>query len=243
MKYPTVSKSKAKELALAHLEADSIGLDDDISWEGDGPELDVDPLVALEDELRLDWGAFENGPKSTDRDLFEGKAAVRLHQVVSTLELSVTDLDDPGFWRYLTLAHFWWLVRWREPKAFASGDWARIRPYVDATNPTECVVLRMYLRGQITRPDYDLAAKIEKGTDFWRSHVLRVRTGSARELARGFAAEQGDRRMPTDELRAYARRLNRVWTNVVLHTYDADEAQALLSELRSIPPAPSSDGD
>ena len=37
--------------------------------------------------------------------------------------------------------------------------------------------------------------------------------------------------MQTDELRSYAKFLNRMWTNVVLNVYDEQEANTLLEAL------------
>ena len=82
--------------------------------------------------------------------------------------------------------------------------------------------------------DVSLTAGLQHGSDFWRSHVLRVRTGTAPELTRALVEMQkdDDRRLATDPLRAYARRLNRVWTNVNLNLLDKDQASALIEELR-----------
>lgn len=232
MKYPSISRSKAQELATAHLGAPSIQLDDDIIWEGDGPEMDLGPIAELAASLHDSWTQLCEEETSPDRDLFEGHVGAQLHKVLTDAGLPWSALDDPGLWRYLTLAHLWWFVKWRQERTFASEDWGKYRKYVDGTNPTECVVLRAFLRGQLTEPTYELATAIHDGTDFWRSHVIRVRTGSSPTLARAFAAEQRDHRMATSELRPFARRLNRVWTNVILHTYEDMEAASLITELR-----------
>jgi hypothetical protein len=41
-----------------------------------------------------------------------------------------------------------------------------------------------------------------------------------------------DRHLATDDMRAYARRLNRIWTNVDLNLLNEDEAKRLIDELR-----------
>jgi len=91
----------------------------------------------------------------------------------------------------------------------------------------------MFLRGQISwdGTDYSLAWAIPKGSDFWRSHILRVKTGSAPTVARAFANRQVVSRLETDSLRELASRLNRTWSNVVLHLYSEAEATKLLDEL------------
>ncbi len=78
----------------------------------------------------------------------------------------------------------------------------------------------------------ELAGAIPKGTDFWRSHVLRVRTGTAPPVTRALVRSHREERLPTDDLRDLARRLNRTWTNVTLHGYGDDESDLLIAELR-----------
>jgi hypothetical protein len=97
------------------------------------------------------------------------------------------------------------------------------------------VILRTFLRGQIAleHGQYDLAWAIPKGTDFWRSHIIRVRTGAVPAVSRAFVREQLADRMPSGPLRAYARRLNRLRTNVVLEVFDDDDAESLCRELRT----------
>lgn len=235
MRYPTLSRSEANELTLRRFIGEEPDVDALVMWEGDGMRIDTERLSDLAEELRDDLVLFEASPEAADRDLFEDRSSPRLHEVLSTLDPEV--LDHPGFWRYLTQHDFWWLVEWREARAVSSKDLAKVGVYVDATRPTECVLMRMFLRGQILEEfgEYPLAGTVPRGTDFWRSHILRVRTGTAPELARAFVKSHGSERMPVDELRPYARRLNRLWTNVVLNVYDPDEADAVIQELRDQP--------
>jgi hypothetical protein len=53
-------------------------------------------------------------------------------------------------------------------------------------------------------------------------------------VTKAFAELQSDddTRMKTDVLRAYARKLNRTWTNVNLMLLDDAEAKSLIKELR-----------
>jgi hypothetical protein len=64
--------------------------------------------------------------------------------------------------------------------------------------------------------------------------VLRVRTGTAPEITRALVEMQkdDDRHLATDAMRAYARKLNRIWSNVDLNLLNEDEAQRLIDELR-----------
>lgn len=103
--------------------------------------------------------------------------------------------------------------------------------YVDGGR--ECVPFRMYLRGQAIRSgdDYSLAGAIPKSTDFWRSHIVRVKTGTAPPLARAFAQLQAEERMVSDDVRPFAKKVNRLWTNIVFNVWDEPESDALLRQL------------
>lgn len=232
MRYPTLSKSRTHELAPRFLSSGPESVEADVIWEGEGDGYDDEAVGQLSSRLESALEAFETSDEASDRDLFEGRLARDLFAQLSGLP--VQTLDDPGFWRYLALAHFWWFITWRESGAFASGEPGKYLKYVDATNVSECVLTRAFLRARIAHVagDVDLAAAVPNATDFWRSHVIRVRSGSAPAVVGAFAREQRDHRMATNELRSYARRLNRVWTNVVLHTYDDEEAARLVEELR-----------
>ena len=170
----------------------------------------------------------------TDKDRFEGRSAPRLYSALSAFPTDV--LDDPRFWAYLSVAYFWDFIAWREEGAFSRGNYLK---YLNAESPTESVLPRMFLRAAaVGGPEYgDLAGAIPQGTDFWRSHVTRVRTGTAPVVARALVVSHRDDRLATDDLRALARELNRSWTNVVLYLHDEDEAAGLIGELRQGLPA------
>jgi hypothetical protein len=232
VRYPTISRQALLELAPVKLSQGSCSHDAATVWKGKGEDLDLDLLVAMASQLEEAHASFLEGPEASDRDLFEGRAAAIVHSALSDLPLLV--LDDPGFWRYLALVHTWDYTVWRESKTFES-EYAKYRKYIDGVQPSECVILRTYLRGQIALEDgeYELAWAIPKGTDFWRSHIIRVRTGTTPAVARAFVREQLSDRMTSGPLRAYARRLNRLRTNVVLEIYDDDDAEKFCAHLRT----------
>ena len=232
MRYKSLSESLCRELAkdlLASRQPSIHGAD-----QGTGDDV-------------VDWGEIRAAAEwmkqqtetagSKDRDRTEGRLAIRLHQALSHVDPSV--LDDAGFWRYLALRHFWDVIQWREPKAFKGLDSSeKAIKYVDAIKPTESVLTRMYLRAvaigmnEAEPGDEDqLAYALSTATDFWRSHVIRVRTGTAPPLVRAFVRRQERDRMSTEPLREFAKAINRTWTNVELNEYDETEAARLLEEL------------
>jgi hypothetical protein len=227
-----MSVRAAQQVAPKLLAGQRVDLSEFTRWVGRGEELDLDAVEKCVATVKAERESFSKSRQNRDLDRFEGRAARLLHQSLGRLPGEAA--DDPGLWRYLTLQHFWELVVWRERSAFDTGDYGKYRQYIDGTNPSECVLTRMFLRARIVedQADYEVANAVPFGADLWRSHILRVRTGTAPVIARALIRSHSANRMSTDELRDLARRLNRLWTNVVLHTYDDDEADALITELR-----------
>lgn len=75
------------------------------------------------------------------------------------------------------------------------------------------------------------ASRLRRSTDFWRSHIFRVRSGSAPALVRAMVEFQHENSLKTRELREFAKRINRTWSNVLLNLYTQDEAAELLRKL------------
>ena len=224
MRYPTITLSNCRELAEKMVEGLAPSVDVVVDWVGEGSEVDLRPVA------EVGRGVAREATEWTDpdRDRFEGKVSEGLYLTLSVLPTEV--LDDRGFWRYLALRHFWDFIAWREESPFARRNHLK---YLDGESSTESVLTRMYLRASAIRQEdrMFLAGGLPHSTDFWRSHILRVRTGSAPSLARAFVSKQLDGRLMTDPIRDVARCLNRVWTNVVLYMYDDSEASTLVDEL------------
>lgn len=233
MSHPVVSLDALDRVGPPLLDGLDVDVNTVVKWVGTPPELDLSAFESLVPILRAELEVFSTSNKASDKDLFEGQASVKLYGALADVPLDV--LDDPGFWRYVSLKHLWWLARWREEATFVKGDWEKVRAYVDGKRYSECVALRMFIRGRLVSEagDPSLATDIPGATDLWRSHIMRVRTSYSPRLVAGLLRQQRDARLTTDELRGFARRLNRMASNVVLHTYDATEVESLLEELRS----------
>lgn len=231
MRYPTITPGRTSELAIefiesGHRDPSAEVVEQEIRDSGELPDL-----ARLGDEIERERQQFlETG--SEDRDRVEGRVAGIVHATLSVLPTPI--LDDPGFWSFLSLAHCWPFVVWRQEDAFHSGDPAKFMRYVDGTNATECVLLRTYLRGQISHTEYGygLASALPRATDLWRSHVIRVGTGAAPVVAQAFVRDQVRERMRTDDVRAFARGLNRSSTNIVFPYLEGEDADRLIRDLK-----------
>ncbi len=229
MRYPTISTSKADDLVRRLVSGQRPAVDAEVSWVGAGEEVDLGPLDEAVAQLKTRWLEFLGSDDGGRPEEFEGLAAGDLHRALR--DLPIEALDDPGFWRYVSVARLWWFIEEREAGPISRGNHMN---YIDGLRPAECVPLRMFLRAQAIQDgdDYSLASSMKQATDFWRSHVIRVRTGGAPPLARSFTRLQTEKQMPTSpELRPFARRLNRLWANVVLDRLDESDADQLMAEL------------
>jgi hypothetical protein len=227
MKYPILTRSTTEALARQMVESGQTpNWELERSWVGSGQEVDLGPLATAMATMRE---AFDHREPKAVRDspeAFEGRFAGEVHRALR--DLPIEALDDPGFWRFLSLVDFWWFVTVREAPAIGRGN---VMTYVDGGK--ECVPFRMFLRAQSIRldDDYALAGAMPKAADFWRSHVLRVKTGTAPPLARSFARLQQDKAMVSDDVRPFARRINRLWTNIVFQGWEEDDCDRLLADL------------
>lgn len=224
MRYPTLTRSKCSHLADQLIVGQDPAIAPHVNWVGTGDEIHLAPLAEAAERITAAAHAWSD----SDRDRFEGKESETLRAALSAVPTEV--LDDRGFWRFLSIRYFWQYIAWREEGPFSKGNYLK---YVDAATNTESVLPRMYLRAQALGGDANLAGAVPYGTDFWRSHVIRVRTGTAPAVTRALARRQAEDRLMTDPLRHAARRLNRVWTNVVLHIYDESEAAEIVDHVWS----------
>ena len=226
MRYPIVRGDQCAELAGRMWKGEHPAVRPAVEWVGEGDEVELDCVRQAAVMMTAD---LDDAATDAAKEQREAEAAPLLHDALGVVDVEV--LDDPGFWRYLSLDLFWDFIRWRETKAFVRENYLK---YVDGKSSTECVLTRMYLRaaavGGLAFAEY--ASVLPRAADFWRSHVLRVRTGTAPSLVRAFVDTQRQHRLPTDPLRRFAKDLNRTWSNVVLSICHEDETQALVEEIR-----------
>ena len=226
MRYPSISLGQCKEIVQARIGGRDVQVP--VRWAGSGDEVDLDRIAAAAkeiDSLRArDWGSGE-------RDYVEGLAATHLYQALrpdDARPVDVAVLDDPGFWRFLGLRFLWDFIKWREPSVLSGTH----MEYVDGQRSSECVPTRMYLRvaavGGLEFAEH--SERLERATDFWRSHILRVRTGTAPALTRAIVSRQARQPIETGSLRPFAKQVNGAWTNVLLNMYDDAEAERFVDE-------------
>lgn len=188
-------------------------------------------------------------------DQIEGKAARLLYAVIDRHQVPVPTLDEPRFWAYLSIAYFWPFTVWRQPDSFRtlarslgsdegeleshpsfdddsdSDEPGTYMDYLDGTKAWGCVPLRMYLRikalGGSDRQGR--ASAIKKGTDFWQSHVLRIRLGDFPDIVRAMVDLQ-----KTDETYLTYKPLRRVAKRLSYAAFSLDCSVLSKLELRNL---------
>lgn len=223
MRYPTLTPRQCAELSDLRLLGEDILVEPE--WLGQGTDLDLGPMRSARTAISRLMPADR---RNSELDEVEGKAAFELYRALEQVPIQI--LDDRGFWRYLSIDLFWDFIAWREREPFERGNHMR---YVDGESNVNAVLPRMYLRmSALGGIEYaHLSSVVKRGTDFWRSHILRVSAGTAPPLTRALVRFQARHQLKRDDIRELAKRLSRQWTNVVLTIYDDDEAAALIEEL------------
>jgi hypothetical protein len=235
-RFPTLGYAATRSIVQRLLEQTPVDFTEQVVYVGDDtePVLDLGSLQRLGDELPTTIEQFEGETEiAADRDALEGRLAVELYATLDPAHISLEVLDDPAFWRYVGVRHLWPFVHWREPAIEPGGDWVKIAPYVDGLRASECVALRMFVRASIATEAgaIELSRAVPRATDFWRSHLVRVGTGAVPPLARAFVEKQAQDRLPADDVRVTARKINRTRTNVVMHRYDNGEADEFVKSV------------
>lgn len=165
----------------------------------------------------------------------EGKAATYLFEALESLEVSVEVLDDPGFWRYLSIAYFWEFIAWRYKKLFGNGNHMKFMKYLDCQKSNKSVLTRMYLRMVAIDGHHhsELAYAADQAADLWNIHIIdRTKLGTCPPMAQAFVRTYGEQQLNDTQLREFAVLVNRKLSNIVPYIYNDDDAYKLISEIR-----------
>jgi hypothetical protein len=111
MRYPTIAADQIERLRADLARDDLADVAGATRWAGTGDDVDLSAVNEVAFAVRASW-EVERDRGDADLDRFEATASIDLSEALADIPLEV--LDDPGFWRYLTVGHFWWLVEWRE---------------------------------------------------------------------------------------------------------------------------------
>lgn len=147
--------------------------------------------------------------------------------------------DDPGFWRWVTISAMLPFLRARDT---SDDQMLGIEAIGAGSNRSDILACRMFLRAQTSRKEksngdlqFDLLTDLgTKNHDFWQSHIVRVSTGSERQLARALIRSHASDHIPTGKLRDFIRdRVNRPKTTLATFLMSDDEADEFIESQRN----------
>lgn len=197
------------------------------------PEIDQQVIDNLAEDLEELVARFPDplAQRSEQAQEFDAAASILIH---NSLYLPPQLAASDDFWRGLAVLYYSAIVDWRH----GQGGEAKEANF-GAGSPWDNLLRRLWIRAEIVldinRSDpYELARR--GGGDFWRSHIIRIRYGSCRPLARAFAdLAYPDSNRPRhspwtrDELRDVPKRLRRLQATVAMELLDEDAARYLIS--------------
>lgn len=176
-----------------------------------------------------------NGKKLSGRRKDELEALLAVDFKTNIDKLPSRALIETDVWRYLAAVEMFDFISWRDGVNCKMTSFGAVND-----NPGfDCVPLRMYLRirilqdGMVEGDDLNELATFQ-GTDFWRSHVLRVKLGQEPRLIRRFMSAISDDQLNTNEVRRLAKILSRFSTNLTLESMSDDGLDELVSRSVSL---------
>jgi hypothetical protein len=134
----------------------------------------------------------------------------------------------PGFWSFMSF-QISSVLEWRYPPNDKEG-WSK--NFVSSHSPSDFIdgfLPRIIVRGLIAR-NSDKALSLS-GQDFWRSHILRVKTGFSKEMSIAFAEHVVETSMSVAEQRTLAKKIRSARSNVIFEALDSTQATTILKSL------------
>jgi hypothetical protein len=227
MKVPTLSQSEMQAFVEARRlgevyepEVGSVGVESSISDEL-VPQFVDEVHGILSEVLKNTSNSQEKMHSQLERDL-TGPA-------IKFFEALPPDAKfTPGFWSFMSF-QISSVVEWRYPPNDKEG-WSR--NFVSSHSPSDFIdgfLPRIIVRGLIARSS--AKALSLSGQDFWRSHILRVKTGFSKEMSIAFAEHVVDTGIAVAEQRSLAKKIRSVRSNVIFEALDSAQATKILKSL------------
>jgi hypothetical protein len=232
LKYRSFEQSDSERLRDAILENEEIEIDQLGQEVGEGDLFDLKPARDLCRQA-VDLCSSGASPEVVELE-FSGALYLLLRDV------PVAVRDDAGFWRWVSAAALLPFLLIRDtPMGKPLGKEA----IGAGTNASDILACRMFLRAQVAQRtlangelDFSLLSALgPKHHDFWQSHILRVSTGSERNIAHALIDSHHANHIPTSELRKFVRdRINRPKTTVATYLMSESEAVSYVARQREI---------
>jgi len=248
MTYPKLETPHVREFArtlIKNPDLDQESVDEFLSNRAlDEPSLDLRNLESVASSLNLRVEA--DGRVDRALEDIEAEFSTGVFDAMETIPLEA--LGDVEFWSYISVKYFWQFVAKRQrgsvipkPKEPMGSDDEEqqegeeklpIARYLIGKDHYQ-IPLRMFLRAQsVGGASFITDHPIKKGTDFWRSQILGVRTSAFPSWTRAVVAAQSVTQLNvTPEQRDSGKRINRLRANISMALHNDDEAAEIVNPL------------
>lgn len=248
MTYPIITNLNGKRLLglveSGAAESKPVELADIIESRPSSGTVSDTKIAALVKPVHKIVGRYARSGPPNDEAAAEVEAdlCVVVHTWYRDEQIPLRAASDLDFWRYLALAHFEDVVRWR----YKMGDQPAKASNYGVTAPRENLFYRAWLRGSI---GYEPTSSEQEGSghdpyalargvtqiDVWRSHIFRQSFCRHRPLAVAFVRLQagkivGQEPLKKDEVRLCAKALSRQAANENFPFLDDTDALRVVCE-------------
>jgi hypothetical protein len=197
-----------------------------VTWSGDDNALG-DSLI--EDFVAQAMEIFRSSTTGITKSREKKTEALELGLTKLTVEffsqIPTQAKFEPGFWSYLSF-RLSPIILWRYPPNEKEG-WGR--NFVSKHSPSDFIdgfLPRILVRGQIAVGSELAESFLQQ--DFWRSHILRVKTGFCQTMSQSFAEKVVSEKLPVEVQRAAAKKLRSIRSNVVFELLDKPDCEKLI---------------
>lgn len=229
MRYPSISQVEMKDFVLG-LRSGSRANDPKVAYSGEETALNDEVVEGFVSDFNHLYETCSKGiAKSKEKKFveFEQRASPLVVNLVGQLPIKVQ--FDPGFWSYLSyrVAN---VILWRYPPNDKDG-WGK--NFVETHTQSDFVdgfLPRLAIKGLIANGSQVAADLVQQ--DFWRSHILRVKTGFSPNVSTAFAELVVKDGIVVEVQRSIAKSVRSQRSNIIFEVLTRDQARDLVQNSR-----------
>lgn len=225
MKIPTLLQTEINEF-IESIRQDKPYLPK-VTWSGEENALSE---AALEDFVSQAMETFRSSTAGITKSKEKKTESLELALTKLTLDFFNQIPDqakfEPGFWSYLSF-RLSPIIVWRYPPNDKEG-WGR--NFVAKHSPSDFIdgfLPRILVRGQIAQGSELSESFLQQ--DFWRSHILRVKTGFSQTMSQSFAEKVVREKLPVENQRTAAKKLRSIRSNVIFELLNKPDCEKLIN--------------
>lgn len=232
-KYPTIEIDKAKS-SIEDFFAGGDWVIPETIWQGDGDKIPAHFFAHFDSAVQAVLSNCKSSGlnEQKQREKFEVDLGPAIYDLVQNVDTKA--IMDSRFWAYLTLTHAFEATNWRHPST-KNGPPSLNNFGLVKSAIREGLLVRIYLRATLgydtAENSFELAGV--SGQDLWRSHIIRVKTGNAPLVVRAMLQDQLKKNHSVKVIRAAAKRLTQIRSNVLYETLDSEQATKLVENVYS----------